>query len=75
MDFAWFYRDMAEKVQSYVGKKVRFKGMAAISKKVLHLIENELAHIRIIIQKRICIEERHHLVYYPAFGHSVEKLL
>ena len=33
-DFAWFYRDMAEKVQSYVGKKVRFKGMAAISKKV-----------------------------------------
>lgn len=32
-DFAWFYRDMAEKVQSYVGKKVRFKGMAAISKK------------------------------------------
>ena len=23
-DFAWFYRDMAEKVQSYVGKKVRF---------------------------------------------------
>lgn len=33
-DFAWFYRDMAEKTESYVGKTVRFKGMAAISKKV-----------------------------------------
>lgn len=33
-DFAWFYRDMAEKTQSYVGKTVRFKGMAAVSKKV-----------------------------------------
>ncbi|MDE6442126.1 MAG: GTPase [Clostridia bacterium] len=33
-DFAWFYRDMAEKSESYVGKTVRFKGMAAISKKV-----------------------------------------
>ncbi len=33
-DFAWFYRDMAEKGKSYVGKTVRFKGMAAISKKV-----------------------------------------
>lgn len=33
-DFAWFYRDMAEKGKSYVGKTVRFKGMAAVSKKV-----------------------------------------
>ena len=33
-DFAWFYRDMAEKTQSYVGKTVSFKGMAAVSKKV-----------------------------------------
>lgn len=33
-DFAWFYRDMAEKTKSYVGKTVKFKGMAAISKKV-----------------------------------------
>ncbi len=33
-DFAWFYRDMAENVQNYVGKTVRFKGMAAVSKKV-----------------------------------------
>lgn len=33
-DFAWFYRDMAEKTAEYVGKTVRFKGMAAVSKKV-----------------------------------------
>lgn len=33
-DFAWFYRDMAEKGKSYIGKTVRFKGMAALSKKV-----------------------------------------
>lgn len=33
-DFAWFYRDMAEKPAEYVGKKVHFKGMAAVSKKV-----------------------------------------
>ncbi len=33
-DFAWFYRDMGEKPKSYVGKTVRFKGMAAVSKKV-----------------------------------------
>ena len=32
-DFAWFYRDMAEKTQSYIGKTVKFKGMAAVSKK------------------------------------------
>ena len=32
-DFAWFYRDMAEKGKSYIGKTVRFKGMAAVSKK------------------------------------------
>jgi hypothetical protein len=33
-DFAWFYRDVAEKTQEYVGKVVKFKGMAAVSKKV-----------------------------------------
>ena len=33
-DFAWFYRDMAENTKSYIGKTVRFKGMAALSKKV-----------------------------------------
>ena len=33
-DFAWFYRDLAEKTEEYVGKKVRFKGMAAVSKRV-----------------------------------------
>ncbi len=33
-DFAWFYRDMAENVKNYVNKIVRFKGMAAVSKKV-----------------------------------------
>lgn len=33
-DFAWFYRDMAEKGESYIGKTVKFKGMAAQSKKV-----------------------------------------
>ena len=33
-DFAWFYRDMAEKADEYVGKTVKFKGMAAVSKKV-----------------------------------------
>lgn len=32
-DFAWFYRDVAENTQNYVGKTVRFKGMAAVSKK------------------------------------------
>lgn len=32
-DFAWFYRDMAENTAEYVGKKVKFKGMVAISKK------------------------------------------
>ncbi len=33
-DFAWFYRDVAEKTQSYIGKTVKFKGMAAVSRKV-----------------------------------------
>ena len=33
-DFAWFYRDMAENGKSYIGKTVKFKGMAAVSKKV-----------------------------------------
>lgn len=32
-DFAWFYRDVAEKTEEYAGKTVRFKGMAAVSKK------------------------------------------
>lgn len=32
-DFAWFYRDMAENTQSYIGKTVKYKGMAAVSKK------------------------------------------
>ncbi len=33
-DFAWFYRDIAEKTSEYIGKTVKFKGMAAVSKKV-----------------------------------------
>ena len=33
-DFAWFYRDLAEKTDEYIGKTVRFKGMAAVSKRV-----------------------------------------
>ncbi len=33
-DFAWFYRDMAENASAYIGKTVRFKGMAAVSGKV-----------------------------------------
>ena len=33
-DFAWFYRDIAENTMDYVGKRVKFKGMAAISPKV-----------------------------------------
>ncbi len=33
-DFAWFYRDLAENTGDYIGKKVKFKGMAAVSKKV-----------------------------------------
>lgn len=33
-DFAWFYRDMAENVKNYINKTVKFKGMAAVSKKV-----------------------------------------
>ena len=33
-DFALFYRDVAEKLDSYIGKTVRFKGMAAVNKKV-----------------------------------------
>lgn len=33
-DFAWFYRDMAENTADYAGKTVKFKGMAAVSKKV-----------------------------------------
>ncbi len=33
-DFAFFYRDLSENPQQYIGKKVAFKGMAAVSKKV-----------------------------------------
>lgn len=33
-DFAWFYRDLSEKPQEYIGKTVSFKGMAAVSRKV-----------------------------------------
>ncbi len=33
-DFAWFYRDLSENPQQYIGKTVRFKGMAAVSRKV-----------------------------------------
>ena len=33
-DFALFYRDLSEKTAQYVGKTVKFKGMAAVSKKV-----------------------------------------
>lgn len=33
-DFAFFYRDLSENPQQYIGKKVCFKGMAAVSKKV-----------------------------------------
>ncbi len=33
-DFALFYRDLSEKPQQYVGKTVKFKGMAAVSKKL-----------------------------------------
>jgi hypothetical protein len=33
-DFALFYRDLNENTQAYIGKTVKFKGMAAVSKKV-----------------------------------------
>jgi len=33
-DFAWFYRDLSENTEQYVGKTVHFKGMAAVSRKV-----------------------------------------
>ena len=33
-DYALFYRDIAEKMQEYIGKTVRFKGMAAVNKQV-----------------------------------------
>ena len=33
-DFAWFYRDLSENPQQYIGKTVSFKGMSAVSKKV-----------------------------------------
>ncbi len=33
-DYALFYRDVSEKLPEYVGKTVRFKGMAAVNKKV-----------------------------------------
>lgn len=33
-DFALFYRDLSEKPREYIGKTVKFKGMAAVSRKV-----------------------------------------
>lgn len=33
-DFAWFYSDMAENAEEYIGKTVKFKGMAAVVKKL-----------------------------------------
>lgn len=33
-DFALFYSDLQEKTEQYIGKTVRFKGMAAVSKKL-----------------------------------------
>ena len=33
-DFALFYRDLSENTPAYIGKTVKFKGMAAVSKKV-----------------------------------------
>ena len=33
-DFALFYRDLSENTPAYIGKMVKFKGMAAVSKKV-----------------------------------------
>ncbi len=33
-DFALFYRDLSEKPQNYIGKTVKFRGMAAVSRKV-----------------------------------------
>ncbi|HIU79697.1 MAG TPA: GTPase [Candidatus Coproplasma excrementipullorum] len=33
-DFALFYRDLSENTPAYMGKTVKFKGMAAVSKKV-----------------------------------------
>lgn len=33
-DFAWFYSDLAEKPDFYAGKTVRYKGMAAVVKKL-----------------------------------------
>ena len=32
-DYALFYRDVAEKLKEYIGKTVRFKGMAAVNKR------------------------------------------
>ena len=28
-DFAWWYRDFAEEMKKYIGKKIRFKGIVA----------------------------------------------
>lgn len=33
-DFAWFYRDLNENTAQYAGKKVHFKGLCAVSKKL-----------------------------------------
>lgn len=33
-DFAWFYRDIGENTENYIGKTVKYKGIAAKSRKV-----------------------------------------
>ena len=35
-DFAFFYRDLVEDTQKYIGKTVRFKGMVAMDKRMPH---------------------------------------
>ena len=39
----------------------------------LNFIVHELTHIAVVIQERGGIEEGHHLVYDPVFGHGVEE--
>ena len=42
---------------------------------VLYLVEYELAHILVVLQKCRCVKERHHLRDRPALRHCVEKFL
>ena len=54
-DFAWFYRDLAEKTDEYIGKTVRFKGMAAVSKRVPQgLYRPRQAHYD-LLRSRYCL--------------------